>query len=65
MRIGRKTMKRTRYLAVAALAAASIGFGAAPASASACPPDDQAPCQCESANDFFKRLTGQRLLNCS
>ena len=57
-------MKHIRHLlVVAALATASIGFTAAPASA--CPPDDQAPCQCEDANDFWKRLTGQRLLNCS
>lgn len=57
-------MKRFRIALVTAVAAAAIGLTAAPASA--CPPDDQAPCPCDNANAYFERLTGQpRLLNCS
>lgn len=55
-------MRRTRLLVVAALATASLGIAAPPASA--CPNEDQPPCACENANDFFERWTGQRPLNC-
>lgn len=57
-------MKRMRIALVTALAAASLGIAAPPASA--CPPEDQPPCPCDNANEYFERLTGQpRLLNCS
>ncbi len=59
-------MKRLRYFVVAALAAASIGFGAAPASA--CPPDEQMPCQpCpgdETVDALWRKLTGHNLFVC-
>lgn len=55
-------MRRLRITLVTALAAASLGIAAPPASA--CPPDDQVPCQCDEANEYWERLTGQRLLNC-
>ena len=56
-------MKRMRYIAVAALAAASIGFGAAPASA--CQPDVPSGC-CEShpPNVLWRKLTGNDLYQC-
>lgn len=55
-------MKRFRIAIVTAMAAASLGIAAPPASA--CPNEDQPPCACENANDFFERRTGQRPLNC-
>lgn len=56
-------MKKIRVLAVAAIAAASIGITAAPASA--CPPDDQVQCCSESnANQLWRKLTGNDLYHC-
>lgn len=58
-------MKRIRYIAVTAVAAASIGFGAAPASAETCPPDEPAICCSESAvNRLWRKLTGNDLYVC-
>ena len=56
-------MKRIRYIAVAALTAAMIGFGAPPASA--CQPDVQSGC-CENhtPNVLWRDLTGNDLYVC-
>ena len=52
-----------RYIVVAALAAASIGFGAAPASA--CQPDVQSGC-CEDhlPNRLWRKYFGHDLYQC-
>lgn len=57
-------MKRLRYVTVAALAAASIGFGAAPASA--CPPDvfGGGCCHDDLPNVLARELTGNDLYTC-
>lgn len=56
-------MRRARYLLVAALAAGSIGFGAAPASA--CQPDVENGC-CEDhlPNVVWRKYTGHDLYVC-
>ncbi|MDQ3981196.1 MAG: hypothetical protein M3271_00785 [Actinomycetota bacterium] len=58
-------MKRIRYLIVAALAAASVGIAAPPASA--CPPDEQMPCPpCgnETIDAVWRKITGHNLFVC-
>lgn len=55
-------MKRLRLLAVTALAAASIGMAAPPASA--CPPDGPCPCTDNAPNRLYKKLTGEDLFSC-
>ena len=58
-------MKRIRYIAVAAVAAASIGFGATPASAATCPPEEPWLCCSESVvNRLWRKLTGGDLYVC-
>lgn len=56
-------MRRARYLLVAAFAVASIGFGAAPASA--CQPDVEGGC-CEDdlPNVIWRKYTGNDLYMC-
>ena len=56
-------MRRLRFVVVAALAAASIGFGAAPASA--CQPDVEGGC-CENhwPNVLWRKYTGNDLYTC-
>lgn len=49
-----------RLLVVAALATASIGFAAAPASAGKCDPDGVCPeCESEVVNNLMRKLFGQ------
>lgn len=59
-------MKRLRIALVTAVAAASLGIAAPPASA--CPPDDQVGCpQCpndDKVNALWQKLTGRPLFNC-
>ena len=58
-------MKRFRIALVTALAAASLGVAAPPASA--CPPDEQMPCPpCgnEKIDAYWQKLTGRPLFNC-
>ena len=60
-------MKRLRYVVVAALAAASIGFGAAPASA--CQSGGQPGgmggcCQDDAPNVLWREHTGNDLYTC-
>lgn len=58
-------MKRFRIALVTALAAASLGIAAAPASA--CPPDDSMscpPCGNEKIDGIWQKLTGRPLFNC-
>ena len=58
-------MKRLRIAVVTALAAASIGFGAAPASAQTCPPEEPPMCCHNSAvNVLWRKLTGDDLYIC-
>lgn len=57
-------MKRIRLVVVAALAAASIGVVAAPASA-ACDPDGRPCCPHDNAVDrLWVKLTGEHLFTC-
>lgn len=59
-------MKSFRVIAVAALAAASLGIAAPPASA--CQPDGPCPCSEEptrSLNNTWNRLTGDDLIRCT
>lgn len=59
-------MKRLRLIAVAALAVASLGLGAPPASA--CQPDGPCPCSEEptvTINNTWNRLTGRNLIACT
>lgn len=56
-------MKRTRLILVAALAAASLGVGAAPASA--CDPEVQPCCPNDDpVNRLYEKLTGEPLIRC-
>ena len=60
-------MKRIRLLLVAALATASLGFAAAPASAGKCDPDGVCP-SCESpeiVTNLYRKLTGGQELECA
>lgn len=59
-------MKRLRLLVVTALAAASLGIGAAPASA--CQPDGPCPCSekpTTTINAAWNKLTGKNLIACT
>ncbi|HEX2058144.1 MAG TPA: hypothetical protein VHI71_07220 [Actinomycetota bacterium] len=57
-------MKRIRLFVVAALAAASLGVTAAPASAS-CPPEEGPCCPHDNPIDrLWVKLTGEHLFNC-
>ena len=56
-------MRRIRLLVVAALATASLGIAAAPASAGKCDPDGVCP-TCEGpaiVENLYWKLTGQQL----
>ena len=56
-------MKRIRLLVVAALAAASLGVTAAPASA--CTPDEGPCCSHDNVADrLWYKLTGEYLIHC-
>jgi hypothetical protein len=56
---------RLRLLVSAALVAASVFVGAAPAQASACPPETEGPCCNEGpVNALYKKLTGEDLIHC-
>ena len=58
-------MKRLRIALVTAVAAASLGVVAAPASA--CPPDEQMPCPpCgnEKIDAIWRKITGHDLFTC-
>jgi hypothetical protein len=55
-------MKRVRLIVVAALATASIGFAAAPASA--CQPDGPPCCYDNAADRLWLKLTGEHLFSC-
>lgn len=58
-------MKRVPYIVVAGLAAASIGLGAAPASAQTCPPEEPWLCCSQSPiNVLWRKLTGGDLYVC-
>lgn len=56
-------MKRARLIVIAALAAASVGFAAAPVSAGKCDPDGVCPtCEGpEAVENLYRKLTGQEL----
>ncbi|MDQ3915463.1 MAG: hypothetical protein M3323_09075 [Actinomycetota bacterium] len=59
-------MKRFRLLVVGAVAVASLGLGAAPASA--CQPDSPCPCAEEptrTLNNTWNHLTGRDLVYCT
>lgn len=59
-------MKRFRLLVIGALVAASLGIGAAPASA--CQPDSPCPCSEEptkTLNSTWNKLTGRHLIQCT
>jgi hypothetical protein len=59
-------VKRLRLFVVIALAAGSLGLGAAPASA--CQPDGPCPCSDEpgrTLNSKWRSLTGQNLFQCT
>jgi hypothetical protein len=58
-------VKRLRIAIVTAVATASLGLVAAPASA--CPPDEQAycpPCGDSKVEALYRKLTGKELFNC-
>ena len=59
-------MKRLRIALITAVAAASLGIAAPPASA--CPPDDSASCPCGGEDSkveaLYRKLTGKDLFNC-
>ena len=58
-------MSRLRIALVTAVAAASLGLTASPASA--CPPDDQVscpPCGDSKVEALYRKLTGKDLFNC-
>lgn len=58
-------MKRARLFVVTAVAAASLGIAAAPASS--CPPDDQMscpPCGNEKIDAIWRKITGHDLFSC-
>ncbi len=59
-------MKRLRIALVTAIAAASLGVAAPPASA--CPPDEQMPCPpCpgdERVDALWRKITGHNLFVC-
>lgn len=59
-------MKRVRYVAVAALATASIGFGVTPATASTeCEPHPPACCPYDNPIDrLWVKLTGEHFFTC-
>ena len=60
-------MKRMRYIVVAALAAASIGIAAVPASASGggCAPEEGPCCPHDNPVDrLWVKLTGEHFFNC-
>lgn len=59
-------MKQARLIVVAVLAAASLGIGAAPASA--CQPDGPCPCAEEptkTINNTWNKLTGDDFIRCT
>jgi hypothetical protein len=55
-------MKRIRYIVVIALAAASLGIGAAPASA--CVSDNGPCCEDDAPNVLWRKLFGHDLYQC-
>ena len=57
-------MRRTRSLIVIALAAASIGVGAAPASAVVCTEEVPQCCANSPVNVLWRKLTGNDLYVC-
>ena len=59
-------MKRFRLLVVGAMAVASLGLGALPASA--CQPDSPCPCSekpTQTINGVWNKLTGKNLIACT